>query len=69
MEYDVSNLAEGSYTLRLTLFELNDMGVHRGFDETTELIYFDVVEDEGNRTNWLHQYWGRVKLPPVEVID
>ena len=67
--YDVSNLAEGSYTLRLTLFELNDMGVHRGFDETTELIYFDVVEDEGNRTNWLHQYWGRVKLPPVEVID
>lgn len=64
-QYDISNLAEGSYTLRLTLFELNDMGMHKGFDETTELIYFDVVEDEDNRTNWLPQYWGRVKLPPV----
>ena len=64
-QYDISNLAEGSYTLRLTLFELNDMGMHKGFDETTELIYFDVVEDEENRTNWLPQYWGRVKLPPV----
>ncbi len=67
-QYDISNLAEGSYTLRLTLFELNDMGVHRGFDETTELIYFDVVETEDNRTNWLPQYWGRVKLPPVTII-
>lgn len=64
--YDISNLAEGTYTLRLTLFELNDMGGHKGFDESTELIYFEVVEDESNRTNWLPQYWGRVKLPAVE---
>lgn len=68
-EYDISNLAEGSYTLRLTLFELNDMGVHRGFDETTEIIYFDVVEEEENRTNWLPQYWGRVKLPGSKLIS
>lgn len=67
--YNISNLAEGTYTLRLTLFLLNDMGVHEGFDESTELIYFEVVEDESNRTNWLPQYWGRVKLPPVERID
>lgn len=67
-EYDISNLAEGSYTLRLTIFELNDMGIHKGFDETTETIYFEIVEDEGNRTNWMPQYWGRVKLPPVRKI-
>ena len=68
-QYDISNLAEGAYTLRLTLFELNEMGIHKGFDETTELIYFDIVEDEDNRTNWLPQYWGRVKLPPVISIS
>ena len=62
MEYDISNLAEGSYTLRLTLFELNDMGIHRGFDESTE------TEDEDNRTNWLPQYWGRVKLPASKIV-
>lgn len=68
MEYDISNLAEGSYTLRLTLFELNDMGIHRGFDESTETIFFEVVEDEDNRTNWLPQYWGRVKLPASKIV-
>ena len=69
LSYNISNLAEGTYTLRLTLFQLNDMGVHRGYDESTELIFFEVVEDESNRTNWMPQYWGRVKLPPVERID
>lgn len=68
LEYDISNLAEGNYTLRLTLFELNDMGVHRGFDESTEKIYFEIVEDEPNRTNWLPQYWGRIKLPASKII-
>jgi lipopolysaccharide transport system ATP-binding protein len=69
LEYDISNLAEGSYTLRLTLFELNDLGVHNGFDESTETIYFEVVEGETNRTNWLPQYWGRVKLPASRIIS
>ena len=68
IEYDISNLAEGSYALRLTLFELNNMGVHRGFDETTQRIFFEVVESEGNRTNWMPQYWGRVKLPPTKLL-
>ena len=68
LEYDISNLAEGSYTLRITLFELNDMGIHRGFDESTETIFFEIVEDEANRTNWLPQYWGRVKLPASKIV-
>ncbi len=67
--YDISNLAEGTYTLRLILFKLNDMGGQKGFDETTELIYFEVVEDESDRTNWLPQYWGRIKLPAVERVQ
>ena len=66
--FDISNLAEGMYTLRLTLFLLNDMGIHEGFDESTELIYFEIFEEEYGRTNWLPQYWGRVKLPPVECL-
>jgi len=69
MEYDISNLAEGIYTLRLTLFELNDMGIHRGFDESTETIFFEIIEDEANRTNWLPQYWGRVKLPASKIVS
>ena len=67
--YDISNLAEGLYTMRLTLFKLNEMGYHKGFDETTEKILFEVVEDDKDRTNWLPQYWGRVKLPPVITLS
>lgn len=69
LEFDISNLAEGSYTLRLTLFELNSMGIHKGFDETTELIYFEVVKIDENETNWLPQYWGNVKLPASKIIN
>ena len=69
LEYDLSNLAEGCYTLRLTLFELNDMGIHKGFDETTEKIIFEIVEEEKNRTNWLPQYWGRIKLPASKIVE
>ena len=67
-KFDLKNLAEGTYTLRVTLFELNSMGVHVGYDETTELIFFEIIEDEEDRTNWLPEYWGRVKLPSVTVI-
>lgn len=65
LSYDISNLAEGIYTMRVTLFVLNEMGYHTGYDESTQLIYFEVIEGESDRTNWLPQYWGRVKLPGV----
>lgn len=66
--YDISNLAEGFYTLRLTLFILNDMGKHTGYDETTA-IPFEIIENEKDRTEWMPQYWGRVKLPGVVKIS
>lgn len=68
-EFDISNLAEGMYTLRLTLFKPTEMGRHQGYDETTELIYFEIIEDEVDRTTWLPQYWGRVKLPAVNLLE
>lgn len=67
--YDISNLAEGTYTMRVTLFLLNEFGYHTGYDESTELIFFEVVDNEVNKTNWLPQYWGRVKLPAVTKIE
>lgn len=67
--FDISNLAEGSYTLRLTLFKLNGMGRHEGFDEVPMPINFDVVETDEDRTIWMPQYWGSVKLPSVEILE
>lgn len=67
-EYDTSNLAEGLYTLRLTLFLLNESGIHEGLDETTELVFFEIIDDYTGMTKWMPQYWGRIKLPPVKLI-
>ncbi|SDB68215.1 ABC transporter ATP-binding protein [Butyrivibrio sp. INlla16] len=64
--FDLCNLAEGVYTLRLTIFLLNEMGGHDGLDEVTEPIYFEIVENGIDCTKWMPQYWGRIKLPPVE---
>lgn len=63
--YDISNLAGGTYLLRITLFVLNDLGKHTGYDESTKKIYFEIIDDIPHHTEWLPQYWGRVKLPGV----
>ena len=66
--FDISNLAEGSYMLRLSFFKLNGMGRHEGFDEVPIRVNFDVVETDEDRTIWLPQYWGSVKLPSVNLL-
>lgn len=66
--FDVSSLAEGLYTLRLTLFKPYEVGKFIGYDETTELIYFEVKESDKERCAWLPQYWGHIKLPSAELI-
>lgn len=63
--FDISNLAEGIYIVRLTLFHLNEVGTHIGYDETTVPIFFEIIDDSVDKTNWMPQYWGRVKLSPV----
>lgn len=67
-EYDISNLAEGIYIMRLTLFVLNDLGKHTCYDESTQKIYFEIVDNTSDRTDWLPQYWGSIKLPAVNKI-
>lgn len=64
--FDVSNLAEGMYHMRVTLFTLNEFGKHEGYDESTKELYFEIVDDIKDRTAWLPQYWGRVRLNEVK---
>ena len=65
---DLKNLAEGTYWFRLSLFKLDMMGVHGGLDEIPQRIYFKVIDTIPNRTGWLRQYWGNVRLDAVEII-
>lgn len=66
--FDLSNLAEGTYYCRISLFKLDKMGVHVGLDDTPSKIFFKVVDTVPDRTGWLRQYWGSVRLKGLELL-
>lgn len=64
----LNNLAPGTYFMRFSLFTLNMMGVHTGIVDVPEKIYFKVNDTVGDRTNWIRQYWGNVRLNDIDVL-
>ena len=65
----LKNLASGTYYFRLTFFTLNSMGIHTGIEETPGKIYFEVVDTVPDRTGWLRQYWGSIRLDDIVLIQ
>ncbi len=68
LEFNLSNLAAGTYYMRLSLFTLNSMGIHTGLAEVPEKIFFKVVDTTSDRTGWLRQYWGSVRFDELKTI-
>lgn len=68
LKYDISNLAEGTYIAYLHLSTINDCNELKDMDESPA-IFFEVVNDSEEKTNWQRQYWGSVRLPELEVIS
>lgn len=67
--FNMFNFAEGTYYFRLSLFKLNVMGVHQGLDDTPRKVFFRVTDTIPDRTRWLRQYWGSVRLDEIEVVS
>ncbi len=65
LELSMKNIAEGNYYYRLSLFTLNPMGIHIAYDDTPIKIPFKVVDTVCDRTVWLRQYWGSVRLDEI----
>ena len=64
LEYDISNLAEGTY---IAYFHLSNAGFNnelRDIDQVDK-IAFEVIEDNSKRVRWQRQYWGSVRLPEL----
>lgn len=69
IKYDVSNLADGTYMAYFNLAEINDYNDLRELDQSAP-VYFEIVNNNENKTNWQRQYWGSVRLPElIEVIE
>lgn len=67
MSYDISNLAEGTYIAYIHLSTINDCNELRDLDEGPA-VFFEVVNDNDDKTNWQRQYWGSVRLPELEIV-
>lgn len=67
LKYNLNNLAEGTYIAYLHLSTINDCNELKDLDESPA-IFFEVVNDSEEKTNWQRQYWGSVRLPELEVI-
>lgn len=70
-ELDTSMLAEGKYAFSLVLFQSDEVGNSVVLDHITRACSIEVLspENEGNKLNWEHQWWGSVRFPDIEVIE
>ena len=63
----LNNLANGKYVFRINLYTKNSFGKHRAFDHIAKDIQFEIDYPEKGSLNWLHQYYGHVKLNTVKI--
>ena len=69
LEYDISNLAEGIYIAYFHLSEINASNELSDLDQACQM-FFEIVNDSIEKTNWQRQYWGSVRLPSmIELND
>lgn len=67
LEYDLSNLAEGIYIAYFHISEINASNELHDLDQADKM-YFEVVNDSLDKTNWQRQYWGSVRLPQLREL-
>ncbi|MBP5460933.1 MAG: ABC transporter ATP-binding protein [Lachnospiraceae bacterium] len=67
LEYDLSNLAEGIYIAYFHLSEINENNELHDLDQA-EQIFFEVINDSTEKTNWNRQYWGSIRLPQLREL-
>ena len=67
-EYDISNLAEGNYIAYFHLSEISFSNDLSDIDESCK-VFFEVINDSLENTNWQRQYWGSVRFPNLNVIS
>lgn len=66
LSFPMKNLAPGTYIMRFSLFVLNSNASHAAIIDVPNQIYFKIRDNENDRTNWMRQYWGSVRLANIE---
>ncbi|WP_195515208.1 ABC transporter ATP-binding protein [Paraclostridium bifermentans] len=66
---DISQLAPGKYTVIFVLYQVNKFGTYSDIDRVEHGLNFEIIEDDNNeKIEWTHRWWGHVVLPKLEKI-
>ena len=68
---DLSHLAPGRYTADLVAYNLDIFGNDHYMDGVIPAVTFEILEDESGEENynWLHKYWGHVRLNDISIVS
>ena len=65
-EMDISNLAPGKYWFRPDLFSMDEHGNALSYDQAMRSVFFEVLENENIGLPWRKQFFGNIRLNPLE---
>lgn len=67
MSIDTANFAAGKYYAILLAYEEDGDGHQMDTDRVEPALFFEVVENENDSLNWLHQYWGHTRFKDIQI--
>ena len=67
--FDPSNLCEGMYFFKLFFFENDSNNNIFDLDGAMAKINFEIVETDSNKSAWLQNYWGNVRLNAIKIEE
>ena len=64
------NIPKGTYSLVVSLNEINEFGEYEMLDEIPEMIPFRILENNicgKYKSAWIDKYWGKIRLDEMNV--
>lgn len=69
VDFDISNIVEGTYYFYVDVFSMNEFSVHESYDHPLKKVFFEVIKDEKTESiNWIRRAWGSVRLNELEIV-
>lgn len=68
--FNSKNIPKGTYSMILSINEINEFGEYEMLDEIPKPIPFKVTENEIRnkyKSNWIKEYWGKIRLDSMVV--
>ena len=71
MKINTTHLVPGHYKINIVTYLFNEFGDFQFIDGVYPGLFLEVLDtiNEENKLNWLHQFWGHVRLNDVMIED